>query len=132
MTIGAGSLLRSCKVEGMCVIGERSIIMEGSVICANAILLPGTVVPPAKLIPSKEVWGGNPAQFVRKLTHDEVRRPLPACQRWGRSLAAFASFQAGNTPARESCTPREAATLVCNPRRDHNHPRTSARNTLLQ
>jgi gamma-carbonic anhydrase len=72
VTIGAGSLLRSCIVDDMAVIGERSIIMEGSVVSSKAILLPGTVVPPAKMIPAKEVWGGNPASFVRKLTHDEV------------------------------------------------------------
>jgi gamma-carbonic anhydrase len=46
--------------------------MEGSVVESMVVLQPGTVVPPAKYIPSGEVWGGNPAQFVRKLTHDEV------------------------------------------------------------
>ena len=78
VTIGAGSLLRSCKIEDMAVIGERSIVMEGSVISSKAVLLPGTVVPPAKIIPKKQVWGGNPAAFVRNLTHDEVRIP-PCC-----------------------------------------------------
>ena len=73
VTIGAGSLLRSCKIEDMAVIGERSIVMEGSVISSKVVLLPGTVVPPAKIIPKKQVWGGNPAAFVRNLTHDEVR-----------------------------------------------------------
>ena len=79
VTIGAGSMLRSCRVENMAVIGERSIVMEGSVISAKAVLLPGTVVPPAKLIPAGQVWGGNPARFVRKLTHDEVRLAVLAC-----------------------------------------------------
>lgn len=46
--------------------------MEGSVVDAMCVLEPGTVVPPAKYIPSGEVWGGCPARFVRKLTHDEV------------------------------------------------------------
>ena len=73
VTIGAGSLLRSCKIEDMAVVGERSIIMEGSILQTKAILLPGTVVPPAKMIPHGQVWGGNPARFVRNLTHDEVQ-----------------------------------------------------------
>lgn len=30
------------------------------------------VVPPARRIPSGELWAGNPAKFVRKLTKDEV------------------------------------------------------------
>jgi carbonic anhydrase/acetyltransferase-like protein (isoleucine patch superfamily) len=46
--------------------------MEGSVVDAMTVLQPGTVVPPAKYIPSGEVWGGSPARFIRKLTHDEV------------------------------------------------------------
>jgi gamma-carbonic anhydrase len=71
VTVGAGSLLRSCKIDDMAVIGERSIVMEGSVVSEKAILLPGTVLPPAKFIPKGEIWGGNPATFVRKLTDDE-------------------------------------------------------------
>ena len=73
VTIGAGTLLRSCKIEDMAVIGERCIVLEGSIISEHVVLLPGTVVPPAKLIPKGQVWAGNPAQFVRNLTHDEVR-----------------------------------------------------------
>lgn len=75
VTVGAGSLLRSCKIEDLVIIGERCVIMEGSVIKSHSMLQPGTVVPPAKLIPSGQLWGGCPAQFIRKLTHDEVRPP---------------------------------------------------------
>lgn len=72
VTVGAGSLLRSCRIHEQTVIGERCIIMEGSVVDAMVVLQPGTVVPPAKYIPSGELWGGSPARFIRKLTHDEV------------------------------------------------------------
>ena len=48
------------------LIGARSVVCEG------AILDPGTVVPPARRIPSGELWGGNPARFIRKLTAHEV------------------------------------------------------------
>jgi gamma-carbonic anhydrase len=91
VTVGAGSLLRSCKVEHAAVVGERCVILEGSVIGSKAVLQAGTIVPPAKLIPAGEVWGGNPARFIRKVTHDEVRfdsrgRRLPCLmsttQRW--------------------------------------------------
>ncbi|CAA6667868.1 unnamed protein product [Spirodela intermedia] len=46
VTVGAGSLLRSCSVEPECIIGQRSILMEGSLVETNAILEAGTVVPP--------------------------------------------------------------------------------------
>lgn len=39
---------------------------------SQAVLAAGTVVPPARVIPSGELWAGNPAKFVRKLTYDEV------------------------------------------------------------
>lgn len=72
VTVGAGSLLRSCSVEPECVIGQRSILMEGSLVETNSILEAGTVVPPGRRIPAGELWAGNPARFVRKLTHEET------------------------------------------------------------
>jgi len=32
----------------------------------------GTVVPPGRRIPSGEMWGGNPAQYIRDVTKDEI------------------------------------------------------------
>jgi hypothetical protein len=36
------------------------------------MLEPGTVVAPGRLIPEGQVWGGNPAMFVRTLTEGEI------------------------------------------------------------
>ncbi|KAK1294065.1 hypothetical protein QJS10_CPA16g00941 [Acorus calamus] len=72
VTIGAYSLLRSCTIEPECIVGQRSILMEGSLMETNSILEAGSVVPPARRIPSGELWAGNPARFVRKLTLDEI------------------------------------------------------------
>ena len=36
------------------------------------MLEPGTVVAPGRLIPEGQLWGGNPATFVRELTEGEV------------------------------------------------------------
>lgn len=59
-------------VEREVIVGARSILMEGSRVKQHSILLPGTVVPPGRMIPSKQMWGGNPAHFIRDLTKDEV------------------------------------------------------------
>ncbi|GMH32880.1 hypothetical protein BSKO_00714 [Bryopsis sp. KO-2023] len=72
VTVGPNCMLRSCKIEDLCVIGEKSVVMEGCVIQTNAVLAPGSVLPPGKLVPSKELWGGNPARKVRDLTPDEI------------------------------------------------------------
>lgn len=46
-------------------IGARCIILKGVNIGDNAILGAGSVV--SKNIPANEIWGGNPAKFIRKI-----------------------------------------------------------------
>ncbi|KAI5670007.1 hypothetical protein M9H77_19860 [Catharanthus roseus] len=72
VTIGAYSLLRSCTIEPECIIGQHSILMEGSLVETHSILEAGSVVPPGRRIPSGELWAGNPARFVRTLSHEET------------------------------------------------------------
>ncbi|KAI3455050.1 hypothetical protein Pfo_011713 [Paulownia fortunei] len=72
VTIGACSLLRSCTIEPECIVGQHSILMEGSLVETHSILEAGSVVPPGRRIPSGELWAGNPAKFVRTLTHEET------------------------------------------------------------
>ncbi|KAE9610149.1 hypothetical protein Lal_00006403 [Lupinus albus] len=72
VTVGAYSLLRSCTIEPECIIGQHSILMEGSLVETQSILEAGSVVPPGRRIPTGELWAGNPARFVRTLTHEEI------------------------------------------------------------
>ncbi|EPS65001.1 hypothetical protein M569_09778 [Genlisea aurea] len=72
VTVGAYSLIRSCTIEPECIIGQHSILMEGSLVETQSILEAGSVVPPGRRIPSGELWSGNPARFVRKLSHEET------------------------------------------------------------
>lgn len=52
-------------IEDYVFIGARSIICKGVRIGARSIIAAGSVV--VKDIPSDEIWGGNPAKFIRKL-----------------------------------------------------------------
>eukprot|EP00899_Mesostigma_viride_P025471 jgi/Mesvir1/6108/Mv00819-RA.1 len=70
--IGAKSSLRSCSVGNECIIGQRCVIMEGAVVENGAVLEAGTVVPPGRLIPAGQVWGGNPARYVRDVSYEET------------------------------------------------------------
>ncbi|KAJ9568396.1 hypothetical protein OSB04_004362 [Centaurea solstitialis] len=72
VTVGAYCLLRSCHIEPECIIGQHSILMEGSLVETHSILEAGSVLPPGRRIPTGELWAGNPARFVRKLTHEET------------------------------------------------------------
>lgn len=72
VTVGAYTILRSCTVEPECIIGQHSVLMEGSLVETHSILEAGSVVPPGRRIPTGELWAGNPARFVRALSHDEV------------------------------------------------------------
>ncbi|XP_047314628.1 gamma carbonic anhydrase-like 1, mitochondrial [Impatiens glandulifera] len=46
--------------------------MEGSLVESHSIHEAGSVVPPGQRIPMSELWAGNPARFVRTLTHEET------------------------------------------------------------
>lgn len=46
-------------------IGAHCIIMKGVTIGANAVIGAGSVV--TKSVPANEIWGGNPAKFIKKL-----------------------------------------------------------------
>lgn len=48
-------------------IGTRCIINKGVCIGEGAIVAAGSVV--VKDIPAWEVWGGNPAKFIKSLNH---------------------------------------------------------------
>jgi gamma-carbonic anhydrase len=71
VTVGAGSVLKSCRIDDLVQIGEKCTLLEGSMVESNVILEPGTVVPPYARIPSGQKWGGNPAKFIANLTADE-------------------------------------------------------------
>eukprot|EP00241_Pyramimonas_parkeae_P022002 CAMPEP_0114296598 /NCGR_PEP_ID=MMETSP0059-20121206/11397_1 /TAXON_ID=36894 /ORGANISM="Pyramimonas parkeae, Strain CCMP726" /LENGTH=238 /DNA_ID=CAMNT_0001418757 /DNA_START=115 /DNA_END=831 /DNA_ORIENTATION=+ len=72
VSVGSGSILRSTTIGDNVVLGKKCILMEGSVVEKEAKLEDMTVVPPGRLIPSGQLWGGNPAQYKRDLTPDEI------------------------------------------------------------
>lgn len=67
VSVGAGSVLNSCWIDDLVVIGEKCTIMEGALVEKESIVESGSVVPAYARIPSGERWGGNPAVFIEKL-----------------------------------------------------------------
>jgi carbonic anhydrase/acetyltransferase-like protein (isoleucine patch superfamily) len=71
-TIGSNCTLYSCHIEDDVFIGDRCVILEGARIEKGAMLAPGSVVPPGRLIPAKQLWAGNPVEYVKDLNLGEV------------------------------------------------------------
>jgi carbonic anhydrase/acetyltransferase-like protein (isoleucine patch superfamily) len=70
VSVGAGSILTSCRIEDLVEVGDKCLIGEGAVVETQVILEAGTVVPPYTKIPSGQRWGGNPAMFIEDLDDD--------------------------------------------------------------
>lgn len=72
VTVGPGAVLQSCTVENDASIGAGAVVMEGALVESHAHVGPGSVVHPDQRVPTGQLWTGNPAQFVRNLTPEEM------------------------------------------------------------
>ena len=72
VTIGSGCTLYSCHIDDDSFIGDKCVVLEGARIEKGAMLAPGSVVPPGRLIPAKQLWAGNPVEYVKDLNIGEV------------------------------------------------------------
>jgi len=71
VTVGHNCTLKGCTIEDYCLIGMDSVLPEGSYVEHHAQLAAGTVLQPNQRVLSGQLWGGNPAKFIRDLTHEE-------------------------------------------------------------
>eukprot|EP00262_Sarcandra_glabra_P007171 TRINITY_DN197_c0_g1_i2.p1 TRINITY_DN197_c0_g1~~TRINITY_DN197_c0_g1_i2.p1 ORF type:complete len:273 (-),score=52.28 TRINITY_DN197_c0_g1_i2:258-1076(-) len=72
VTVGHSAVLHGCTVEDEAFVGMGAILLDGTVVEKHAMVAAGALVRQSTRIPSREVWGGNPAKFLRKLTEEEV------------------------------------------------------------
>ena len=71
--IGRYALVHACKIGDYSLIGMGSIILDQTIIKNNAFIAAGAVVTPGTLIKTRELWAGNPARFVRKISDVEEK-----------------------------------------------------------
>ena len=62
------AIKKSIEIQDHVFIGARSIITKGVTIGARSIIAAGSVV--IKDVPADEIWGGNPAKFIKKINED--------------------------------------------------------------
>ncbi|XP_047314842.1 gamma carbonic anhydrase 2, mitochondrial-like [Impatiens glandulifera] len=72
VTIGHSAVLHGCTVEDEAFVGMGATLLDGVVVEKHAMVAAGALVKQDSRIPSGEVWGGNPAKFLRKLTEEEI------------------------------------------------------------
>ena len=73
-------MLTSCLIGDQCLIGQGSIISEGCVVNSGSIIAAGAVLPPNTSVPSRELWAGNPAKFVRKVSDEEFANSMKSAK----------------------------------------------------
>ncbi|XP_051140348.1 gamma carbonic anhydrase 1, mitochondrial [Andrographis paniculata] len=72
VTVGHSAVLHGCTVEDEAFVGMGATLLDGVVVEKHAMVAAGALVRQETRIPSGEVWGGNPAKFLRKLTDEEI------------------------------------------------------------
>ncbi|KAL0448302.1 UNVERIFIED_CONTAM: Gamma carbonic anhydrase 1, mitochondrial [Sesamum latifolium] len=72
VTVGHSAVLHGCTVEDESFVGMGATLLDGVVVEKHAMVAAGALVRQNTRIPAGEVWGGNPARFLRKLTEDEI------------------------------------------------------------
>ncbi|KAL6227140.1 hypothetical protein ACLB2K_001099 [Fragaria x ananassa] len=72
VTVGHSAVLHGCTVEDEAFVGMAATLLDGVYVEKHAMVAAGALVRQNTRIPCGEVWGGNPAKFLRKLTEDEM------------------------------------------------------------
>ena len=70
--VGDRCHIRAATLHDNCGLGDGCVLLDGSVVKQNSFLLPGSVLQPFTTVPADQVWGGNPARFVREASEEDV------------------------------------------------------------
>ncbi|XP_074565220.1 gamma carbonic anhydrase 1, mitochondrial-like [Curcuma longa] len=72
VTIGHSAVLHGCTVEDESFVGMGAVLLDGVLVEKHGMVAAGSLVRQNTKIPAGEVWGGNPAKLLRKLTDEEI------------------------------------------------------------
>ena len=73
ITVGHMALLHACTLEDGCFIGMKACVMDGAVIETGAMVAAGALITPGKRVKRGELWAGNPAKLMRRLSEKEMQ-----------------------------------------------------------
>lgn len=72
VTVGHGAVVHACTVGDYCLIGMHATVLDGAVVEKYGFIGAGAVIAPGKTVGEAELWLGNPARRVRRLTDKEI------------------------------------------------------------
>ncbi|KAL6511777.1 Gamma carbonic anhydrase 2, mitochondrial [Orobanche gracilis] len=72
VTVGHSAVIHGCTIEDEAFVGMGAILLDGVVVEKHAMVAAGSLVRQNTRVPFGEVWAGNPAKFLRKLTDEEI------------------------------------------------------------
>lgn len=74
VTIGHAAVVHACTIEDGCLIGMHASVLDGALVKKHGFVGAGALVPPGKVVGERELWLGNPAKFVRRLSDAQVEQ----------------------------------------------------------
>jgi carbonic anhydrase/acetyltransferase-like protein (isoleucine patch superfamily) len=74
VTVGHGAILHACTIENACLIGMHATVLDNVHMHRHAMIGAGAVVSPGKVVGEGELWLGNPARLVRKLSDQQIEQ----------------------------------------------------------
>ena len=74
VTVGHGAVLHGCTIEDNVLVGMGAVIMDGALVMKNCIIGAGALVTAGKNFPEGSLVMGSPAQIIRPLTTDEIKK----------------------------------------------------------
>ncbi|HET8897653.1 MAG TPA: gamma carbonic anhydrase family protein [Rhodanobacteraceae bacterium] len=74
VTIGHGAVIHACTIADACLIGMHASVLDGVVVEQHGFVAAGAVVAPGKRVGAGELWLGNPARCVRRLSEREIEQ----------------------------------------------------------
>lgn len=72
VTIGHAAVIHACTLEDACLIGMHATVLDGATVRRHGFVGAGAVITPGKTVGEAELWLGNPARCVRRLTDTEI------------------------------------------------------------
>jgi len=84
VTIGHGAIVHACTIGNACLIGMGATVLDGAVVENHGFVGAGAVIPPGKTVRSGELWLGNPAKCVRRLSEAEIGQLYYSAQHYVR------------------------------------------------
>lgn len=84
VTVGHGAILHACTIDDACLIGMHATVLDNVHVQRHAMIGAGAVVSPGKVVGEGELWLGNPARCVRKLTPTQIEQLYYSAQHYVR------------------------------------------------